>query len=118
MFDLVADLVDQILRHALFQRAAAHHQGHGAGVVGEEHRRLAGGVAGADQVDVLALGDAGLAAGGAVVDALADQPVEALDGDPAPVDAGGEDDGAGVDRLVAVEVDGAGRGIDRAWSGG
>ena len=81
-------------------------------MVGEEDRRLAGGVAGADQEDVLALGDAGLAAGGAVVDALADQPVEALEVEPPPVHAGGDDDGAGADRLVAVEPDGALDGVD------
>ena len=75
---LAADLLDQVVRHALLERVAAHDQRDGARVVGEEHRRLARGVAGADQVDVLPLRRAGLAARGAVEHALAEQAVEAV----------------------------------------
>ena len=54
---------------------------------------------------VLTLGRSGFAAGGAVEDALADQAVEPLDGDAAPVDADGEDDRPGADLVAAVEPD-------------
>ena len=50
---LAGDLLDQIARHALLERVAAHQQRHLARVVGEVQRRLAGRVAGADEVHVL-----------------------------------------------------------------
>ena len=49
------DLVDQVARHALLEAAAAVEDGHAAGVRGEEHRRLPGRVAGADDVHVEAV---------------------------------------------------------------
>ena len=39
-----------------------------------------------------------------VVDALADEPVEAVDRDTAPRDAGGKDHGSRADDIVAIEV--------------
>ena len=102
---LAGDLVDQVVRHALGQRVAAHHQRHPARMVGEVQRRLAGRVAGADEEDVLAVGRARLAARGAVEDALADEPVEAFDRHPPPRHAGGEDQALRPHALVAVEED-------------
>jgi hypothetical protein len=41
MFGLARDLVDQVMRHALRQRVAAHDEGDLARMVGEVQRRLA-----------------------------------------------------------------------------
>ena len=87
----------------VFERVAAHDQGHGAGVAGKVKCRLAGRVAGADQVDVEPVGGVRLAARGAIVDALADQPVETLDGETSPGDAGRQDQAARPDDVAAVE---------------
>ena len=76
-----------------------------AGVAGEEQRGLTGRVAGADDVDVEPVRVGRLAAGRAVVDALADQPVDARDREVPPGHAGGEDDRARAQLVAAVEVD-------------
>ena len=72
--------------------------------VGEEHRRLPGGVARADDVHVEAVDVRRLAARGAVRDALADEPVEALDREPPPGHAAREDDRPRAQHVAAVEV--------------
>ena len=61
----------------------------------------------ADQMDVEALGYPGFAAGGAIIDALADEPVEPVDGQTTPRHAGRDDDRPGVQGFVAVEEDSA-----------
>ena len=106
------ELVDQVARHARLQRLAAPEDGHAARMVGEEDRRLSGRVAGADDVDVEAVGAGRLAARRAVGDALPDEPVEALDRKPPPGDATGEDDRPRAQDITAVEVDLMGRGFD------
>ena len=63
-----------------------------------------GRVAGADDVDVQAVGVGRLAARRAVGDALAGEPVEALDRQLAPRDPAGEDDRARPQDVAAVEV--------------
>ena len=45
------DFVDQVGRHGLGERVGAYDEGHFAGQLGEVQRRLAGGVAGANEVD-------------------------------------------------------------------
>src|SRR3954454_13964245 len=86
--------------------------GHAPGVAGEEHRRLPGGVAGADDVDVEPVRVDRLAACGAVGDALPGQPLESVDGQLPPRDPAGEDDAAGADDVAAVEVELPGRGVN------
>jgi hypothetical protein len=76
---LRAQLLDQIVGHAFFQGIAAHQEGDPARMIGKVQRRLAGRVSGADEENVEPVRGAGLAARGAVVDALADEPVEAVD---------------------------------------
>ena len=79
---------------------------------GEEHRRLAGRVAGTDDVDVLAVRVRRFAARRAVGDALAGEPVEPFDLELPPRDAAGEDDRACPQDVAAVEVHLARRGVD------
>ena len=81
-------------------------------VRGEEERGLAGRVAGADDVDVLAVDVARLAARRAVEEALAREPLEARDRQLAPGDAAGEDDRLRADHVAAVEVDLLGGRVD------
>ena len=64
------DLLDQVVRHRLGQRVAAHEHRHAAGVRGEVDRRLAGRVGAADHDHVLVRARARLGQRGAVVDAL------------------------------------------------
>ena len=111
-FDVPVQLLDQVVRHGLVQGLAAHDQGHLARMVGEVERRLTGRVAGADEVDVEPVRGAHFAARGAVVDALADQPIEAVDGEATPRDAGGEDQRSRADDVAAVEEHFARRRID------
>src|SRR5262249_27255605 len=93
------------------RRAAAEHR-HAPRVVREEHRGLAGRVAGADDVDVEAVRARSLAARGAVEDPLADQPVEALDRQLPPRDSPRDDDRPGAEDVAAVEVHLAARRVD------
>ena len=71
------DLIHEVLGHALLERVAAADDGHGARVIGEEERSLAGRVAGADDVDIEPVRARRLAPRRAVEDALADQRLEA-----------------------------------------
>ena len=97
----------------LFSSAvAAAEDRHAPRVGGEEQRGLAGGVAGADDVDVEAVRVRRLAARRAVGDALAGEPVEAVDREPPPRHPAGEDDRPRPQHVAAVEVDLARRGVD------
>ena len=106
------ELVDEIPGHALVERLAAVHDRHAARVGGEEHRCLAGRVAGADDVDVQTMRVRRLAAGRAVEDPLAGKPVEAVDREPPPGDAAREDDRARAQDVAAVEMDVQRRRVD------
>ena len=99
-----SELVDQIARHALLEAVAAAEDGHALCVVGEEDRRLARGVAGPDDLDVEAMGVRRLAPAAAVGDALARQPVEALDREPPPGHAAGKDDRPSSQNVAAVQM--------------
>ena len=66
------ELVDEVLAHAFLQVVATAEDRDRAGVGGEVHRGLRGGVAGADDVNVEAMGGRGFRACGAVVDPFAD----------------------------------------------
>src|SRR6476469_4745192 len=103
---LAPDLVHEVLGHALLERVATADDRHGAGVVGEEEGRLAGRIAGADDVDVEAVGAGCLAAGSAVVDALAHQRIDAGAGEVAPGHARSQDDRAAAQLVASVELDG------------
>src|SRR5438876_47201 len=83
-----------------------------ARVVGEGHGRLPGRVSGTDDVDVEAVRVRCLATCRAVGDALAAEPVEAVDRQLPPRDAAGEDDRPRPQHVAAVEVDLTGRGVD------
>jgi hypothetical protein len=96
-------LLDQVLGHARLNRVAADDQRHEARVIGEMQRRLAGRVAGTNQIDIQAMGAAGLAAGRSIIDALADEPIEAVNGEPPPCHARCKDKSARPDRIGAVE---------------
>ena len=102
-----ADLLGQVVGHALLEGVAAHDERDRVRVVREEHRRLAGRVAGADEVDVETLGPTRLAARRPIVDTLAQQALEALDGEAAPTHPGRDDEGAGPEGFAAVEPHGA-----------
>src|SRR5262249_7430796 len=82
------ELVDQVARHPAsfrFRKAGAPAEDrHAARVVGEEHRGLACGVAGTDDVDVEAVRVCGFAACSAVEDTSAEQLIESLDFESPP----------------------------------
>ncbi len=101
----VGDLVDEVLRHAVFDAGTADEQDDLCRVAGEEKGSLAGRVAAADEEDSLAGDAVGLVAAGAVEDATALQLLHAGELHAVPVDAGGEQDGAGVEEVAAVELD-------------
>ena len=98
------ELLDQIARHAPFQRITAHEQRHRARMIGKEQGGLAGGISRPDEVDVEAVRGAGFAARRAVVDALADQPIKPVDRESAPRYARGKDDGPAPHDVVAIEA--------------
>src|SRR6186997_712985 len=83
-----------------------------AGVGREVHRRLAGGVAGADDVDVEAVRVRCLAPGRAVEDALPRKAIEAGNLELPPRDTARENDRAGADDVPSVEVHMACLGVD------
>ena len=72
-------------------------------MIGKVQSGLTGRVSGADEVDVESMGGARFAACRAIVDALADQPIEAVDREATPRDAGGKNDGPRPDDIVAIE---------------
>ena len=82
---------------------AAHEQGDGAGVVGQVHHGLAGGVAAAEDVDVLVGAPRRLGCSGAVVEAGAG--VFAGQVEPVVLDSGGADVGPGGEGAAGGEVD-------------
>ncbi len=78
------------------------------GEAGEEERLLHGGVAAADDGDLLAGGEEAVACG-AGADAVADERLLAGQAEPAGAGAGGDDERAGVDGLLAgAEVEDVG----------
>src|SRR4051812_21555313 len=107
-----SELNGEVVRHALLERLAAADDGHGLGMVGEEHRRLRCRVAGAHDVDVQAVGVRSFAARRAVPDALPHEPVESRDRQLSPCDPAGEDDRLRAEDVAAVEIHLAGRRVD------
>ena len=89
--ELRAAAVDEVLRHLLLDRLAAHEQRHRPRVRRQVQRRLAGRVGSADDEDVVAAVVVHVARRGAVVDADAEEVVHALRIQPAVVEAGGAD---------------------------
>src|SRR4029077_8067132 len=105
-------LLDQVVRHGLVQGLAPDDQGHLACMVGAIEGRLTGRVPGADEVDVESMRGAHLAARGAIADTLADEPIESVDGEAPPRDAGGENERSCPDDVATVEKHFARRRID------
>ena len=93
----LADLGDQIAGHAGGQAGTAHHHRDRRRVLGQVDRGLAGRIAGADDIDVLARHGASLRGRRAVEDPGADQGLQFRHAEAAPGDAGGDDDRAGLD---------------------
>src|SRR6185437_3566464 len=106
------ELVEQVPRHRPLRARAAAQDRHRPGVVREVQGGLAGGVARADDLHVVAVAGRRLAAGRAVGDALAGELVAALDVEPAPGDAARQDDRARPQDVAAVEVHLAGGRVD------
>src|SRR5215831_1176171 len=100
-----AKLVDQVLRHALLERVASHHESHLSCTVGKVQRRLSGRVSSTNEVDIQSTGGSSLAACRSVVNTLANQPLNALDRNSTPGHASGEDNGARPDDVIAIEKD-------------
>ena len=73
-------------------------------MIGKVQSGLTGRVSGTDEVDVESVRGACFAACRAIVDALADQPVEAVDRQATPRHAGGKNDGPPPDDIVAIEA--------------
>ena len=79
------DALDEVRRHRLRERVAAHEHRHARARVREVHDRLAGRVARADDDHRVAAAARGLAAPGAVVDAAAEPGLDPVDVERAPV---------------------------------
>ena len=75
-------------------------------------RRLTGGISGAYEIEVEPVGRACFTARRSVVDALADEPIEAVDREAAPCDASGKNDGPRPDNFLAIKENLARRRID------
>src|SRR5712671_3443177 len=91
------------MRHAAFERRAAHEERHLARMIGEMYRRLAGRISGANEMDVETLRGTHFAARGPVVDTLADKSVETLNAEAPPRDTCGKNKGPRPHDLVAIE---------------
>src|SRR6266581_4705176 len=78
------ELLDQVVRHALFQGLASNDKSDLAGMVGKIQRRLTGRISGTDEVDIVSVHAARFAARGAVIHPLADQPIKAINGETPP----------------------------------
>ena len=97
------DAVDQVGAHRRRQRPA-HDDADRRGLLGQEHRRLAGRVAAADHDDRQAVAGPGFELGGGVVDAGHLVAVEVGDRQLAVVGAGGSDDGPAGDLRAVAEA--------------
>src|SRR5690242_17672282 len=64
----LANLVDEILRHAGFYRFSTHQENDAPGVLRKKHRRLPGGVCSANDINVFAAARSGLGHRGTVID--------------------------------------------------
>src|SRR6185312_825419 len=93
----LADLRDQVAGHAGGQAGTARYHRDRGRVLGQVDRGLAGRIAGADDVDVLARHGTGLRGRRAVEDPGADQGLQFRHAEAAPGDAGGDNDRAGLD---------------------
>ena len=98
-----ADAVDEVGRHRLPEPVAAHDHRHLRARVGQVHHGLARGVAGAHHDDRQAAALRRLAAPGAVVDAAAEQRLDALDVQPAPDHARGDERDPRLDLVAAAQ---------------
>ncbi len=94
------DALDQIARHARIDAGAANDQPDPGDLAGQIHRRLARGIARADQRHVLARAQPSLQRRGPVVDAGALEGRETLDIETAITGAAGDNDCAGGDALL------------------
>ena len=95
------DLIDQVARHRLPEIVAADQQPAARGCAGEEHRRLPGRVAAADDHDRIAGAQLRLGLGGGVVDAARLELLEPRHVE-APVLSAGRDDDGPTGRDLAV----------------
>ena len=93
------DALDQIARHAGAEPAAADHHVDLAGMAGEKHRGLPGGIAAADQHDLLVRAQPRLDRRGPVPDAAAFELREILDLGPAVARAARHHDGSRAHQL-------------------
>ena len=98
-----AYLVDQVMRHAAFQRSATYDERHFACVIGEVDGGLAGRIPSANEMNIETLSSAHLAARRAVVDAFANELVQALDGEPTPRDPCRKNESPRPHHLIAIK---------------
>ena len=119
-FDIrgMGDAIDEIFGDVVVEALAAHDDGHLAGVTGKMQRGLRGGIAGADDHDMLVAAKLGFACAGAVIDAGAEQPVLVGQAKTAILDPRGADRDAGNDPGAVVEVDHAPAGGELAAHAG
>ena len=96
------DPLDQIARHAGAEAAAADHHVNLAGMARQKHRGLPGGIAAADQRDLLLGAEPRLDRRGPVPDAAALEAGEVFDIRPAVARAARHHDGARAHQLAAV----------------
>ena len=104
MFDLVASWSIRYFDMLFSRLVAADDDRHRVCVLRELQRRLAGRVAGADDVDVEAMHARGVALRGTVEHALPDEAVEPLDREPPPADTARKDDRARREDVTRLEA--------------
>ena len=94
---MTADAVDEVPRHARADVGAADDEGDRTARVGQEHRRLAGGVPATDHYDGPGRAEPGLQVGGGVVDACVLEVLETVGRQAAVARAARCDNGAAHD---------------------
>ena len=99
------DLVHQVARHRLAEVVAADQEPAARRVPGEEHRRLAGRVAAADDHDRIAGAELGLGLGGRVVDAAHLELVQPRHVEAPVLRTGRDHDGPPGGHLAGRELD-------------
>ena len=107
-----ADLVDQVVRHALFEQIGAYDQGYGLRMIGEEHCGLAGRISGADEMHIEPMSDRRFAPRGSVENPFAKQSVETVRGEATPAHTGRDNDSSRIQDLLVIEHNAAGVSVE------
>ena len=101
------NLPDQVIRHRAFQVLASHYHGYPTGIAGEVQGRLARRVSRADDKNITAFHCPRLASASSVINATADEGLEARNAKTAPCYPCGDDDRPGAYEVSIGKMDDA-----------